>query len=123
MRQRACTPTARCCTPREIDPVDVANEASQCTMEAADGTKEEGTEVMPTSTPDPLEIGGVEAMRTGKGNPSRNAGTVARKATGRASVGRSAPIRIEPVPDPSPLPFHFVKFHVLHAPNVFLFPR
>ena len=39
-------------------------------------------------------------MRTGKGNPPRNDGTVARKATGRASAGRSALIRIKPVPDP-----------------------
>ena len=42
-------------------------------MEAADGTKEEGTKVMPTTIPDPLEIGGVEATRTNKGNPPRNA--------------------------------------------------
>ena len=44
--------------------------------------------------------GGVEAMRTGKGNPPRNAGIVARKATRRVSAGRSALIRIEPGPDP-----------------------
>ena len=77
----------------------VANEASRCAMEAADGTKEEGTEVMPTAIPDPPETGGVEAMKTGKGNPSRNAGTLARKATRRASAGKNALIRIEPVLD------------------------
>ena len=65
-------------------------------MEATDEIKVEGTEVMPTTIPDPPEIWGVEAMRTSKGNPSRNAGTVARRATGKASAGRSAPIRREP---------------------------
>ena len=80
--------------------MDVENEASRCAM-AADQIKEEGIEVMPTTIPDPPEIGGVEAMRTGKGNLLRNAGTVARKATGRASAGRSAPIQREPFPDKS----------------------
>ena len=32
--------------------------------------KEGGTEVTLTSTPDPPEIGGVKAIRTGKGKPS-----------------------------------------------------
>ena len=79
--------------------MDVEDEASRCAMEAADEIKVEGTEVMPTTIPDPSEIGAVEAMRTGKGNPPRNAGTVARKATQRASAGKSAPIRREPVPE------------------------
>ena len=35
----------------------VADEASRCAMEAADGTKEEGTEVMPTAIPDPSKTG------------------------------------------------------------------
>ena len=100
MRQRACTPTTRCCTGREIGPVDVEDEASRCAMEAADEIKEGGTEPLSTATPDPPETGGVEAMRTDKGNPPRTAGTMARKATGRASAGRSVPIRREPVPDP-----------------------
>ena len=55
--------------------------------------------MMPTSISDLPETGGVEAMRTGKGNPPRNASTVARKATGRASAGKNAPIRREPVSD------------------------
>ena len=75
------------------------DEASRCAMEATDQIKEGGTEVMQTEIPNPPETGGVEAMRTGKGNPPRNAGIVARNATGRASVGRSAPIRREPGPD------------------------
>ena len=82
--------------------MDVEDEVSRCTMEAADEAKEEGTEVMPTAIPDPPEIGGVEVMRTGKGNPLRNAGTMARKATRRASAGRSAPIRREPDPETVP---------------------
>ena len=55
---------------------------------------------MPTIILDPLETGGVEATRTGKGNPPRNAGIVTRKATRRASAGRSAPIRRKPDLDP-----------------------
>ena len=71
-------------------------------MEAADRNKEEGTEVTPTTIPDPSETGVVETTRTGKGNPPRNAGTVARKATGRASAGKSALIRRKPVPEMAP---------------------
>ena len=52
--------------------------------------------MIPTATPDPPEIGGVEAMRTGKGKPSRSAGTVARRAIGKVSAERNAPIRREP---------------------------
>ena len=53
MRLRAHTLTTECCTQREIGPVGVEDEASQCAMEAADEIKEGGTEVMPTATPDP----------------------------------------------------------------------
>ena len=70
------------------------DEESRCAMEVADEIKERGTEVMPTATPDPPETGGV-----GKGKPLRSVGTVARKATGRASAGRSAPIQREPGPE------------------------
>ena len=79
--------------------MDVEGEAIRCAMEATDEIKLGGTETMSTTIPNPPETGRVEAMRTGKGNPSRNAGTVARKATRRASVGRNAPIRRDPVPD------------------------
>ena len=82
--------------------MNVEEEASRCAMEAADEIKVEGTETMPTAIPDPPETGGVEAMRTGKVNPPRNVGIVARKATRRASAGKSAPIRREPVPYPVP---------------------
>ena len=80
----------------------VEDEAIRCAMEAADEIKEGGTEVMPTATPDPPETGGVEAMKTGKGKPSRSASTVAGKATGKATVGGSAPIRREQGPETVP---------------------
>ena len=68
MRLRARTPTSGYYTRREIGPVGVEDEASRYAMEAADEIKEGGTEVTTTATPDPLETGGVEAMRTDKGN-------------------------------------------------------
>ena len=78
----------------------MADEASQCTMEVANRIKEEGTEVMSTTIPDPRETGGVEATKIGKGNPSRNVGTVARKATRRARARRSSLIQRKPDLDP-----------------------
>ena len=81
----------------------MADLASRCAIEAADGTKEEGTAVMPKGIPDPSEKGGVEAMRTGKGNTPRNAGIVARKSTRRVNVGRSVPIRRKQGPGPDPV--------------------
>ena len=71
----------------------VEDEASRCAMEAADEIKEGGIKVMPTATLDPPETGGVEAMRTGKGRPSRSE---------RASDGKNAPIRREPDPETVP---------------------
>ena len=53
--------TERCCTRREIGPLVVADEASRCAMEAADGSKEEGMWVMPIAILDPQEEGGVKA--------------------------------------------------------------
>ena len=44
----------------------VEDEAIRYAMEVADVIMEGGTEVMPTTTPDPPETGGAEAMRTGK---------------------------------------------------------
>ena len=88
MHQRARTPTTSCCTRGKIGSVDVEDEASRRTM-VANQIKKERTEVMPTANPDPPETGGVEAMRTSKGNLPRNAGTVARKATGRAVLEKT----------------------------------
>ena len=79
--------------------MDVEDEASRCAMEGADEIKVEGTETMSTTIPDPPKTGRVKAMRTGKVNPPRHVGTIARKATRRANDGKSAPIRREPVPD------------------------
>jgi hypothetical protein len=62
-------------------------------MEATD---KEGIRRMPTAIPDPPEVGEVEASLPWI------AGIVARKATGRASAGRSAPSREEPRLDPDP---------------------
>jgi hypothetical protein len=93
-RLRTRTPTARCCTRRERDPVGVEDGASRCAMEATD---KEGTREMPTAISDPPEAGGVVASQLWI------AGIVARKATGRASVGRSTPsrgkLRLDPDPD------------------------
>ena len=50
--------------------------------------------MVPTTAPDPPQVGGVKAAQeTGKQRPKRNVGTLVRRATKRASVGRSAPIR------------------------------
>ena len=51
---------------------------------------------MLTVVPDPPKVA---AQRTDKGNPSRNAGIVAKKATRRLSVGSSTPIRRNLHPD------------------------
>ena len=80
----------------------VEDEASRHAMEAADGIMEEGTQVMPTATPNPPETGGVEAMRTGKVKPSRSVGIVATKGTEKASGGKSGPIHREPGPETVP---------------------
>jgi hypothetical protein len=60
--------------------------ASRCAMEATD---RDGTREMPIAISDPTEAGGVEKSQLWI------AGIVARKATGRASAGRSAPSREE----------------------------
>jgi hypothetical protein len=62
-------------------------------MEAID---KEGIRGMSTAILDPPEAGGVVASQPWI------AGIVARKATGRASAGRSVPSRGEPRPDPAP---------------------
>jgi hypothetical protein len=93
VRLRARTPTARCCTRRERNPVGVEDETSRCAMEATD---KEGIKEMLTAILDPPEAGGVEASQPWI------AGIVARKATGRATAGRSAPSRGKPRPDPDP---------------------
>ena len=97
MRQQVHPPTTGCCTRRRIGPVVMVDGADRHAVEAADKSKIGGTMMVPTTVPDPPQVGGVKAVpETGKGRPTQNVGIVARKATGRASVGRSAPIRINP---------------------------
>ena len=70
--------------------MDEEDEASRCAMEAADeSVRNEGTEIMLTPIPGPPKTRGVKAIRTSKGNLLRNAGIVARKATGRASAEKN----------------------------------
>ena len=102
MHPQARTPTAGCCTRREIGPVGVEDEASGHAMEAADMIRGEGTEVMLTATPHPPETGGVEAMRTDRERPSRSVGTMARKSIEKTSAGKSVPTRREPDPEMVP---------------------
>ena len=66
--------------------------------------QKKGTKEVLTTVRDPPQAGGVKAVpEIGKQRPTRNAGIVARRATRRASGGRSAPIRIKPDPDPGEL--------------------
>ena len=77
----------------------VVDEVGWHAMEAADKSRNDDTENMPTAVPDPPGAGGVNAVpETGKTNPLRNAGTVAKRATGKASAGESVPIRTNPDP-------------------------
>ena len=59
-------------------------------------------EVVPTVVLDPAKARGVKvASETGKQRPKWNVGTVAKRATGRASSGRSAPNRTNPNLNPA----------------------
>ena len=79
----------------------MANEASWCAKEAADNSKKDDIVAMPTVVSNPPEARGVKAApETDNESLPQNAGIVARKAIGKASAGRSAPIRREPDPDP-----------------------
>jgi hypothetical protein len=90
-RLRVRTPTTRCCTRRERDPVGVQDVMSRRAMEATD---REGIRGMPTAILDPPEAGGVVASLRWI------AGIVAREATRSASAGRSVPSREELRPEP-----------------------
>ena len=77
----------------------VVEEVGRHAMEAANKSRNDGTENMPTAIPDPPGVGGVNAVpETGKTNPLRNAGTVAKRATEKASAGESASIWTNPDP-------------------------
>ena len=65
-------------------------------MEAANRNITKGI-AMPTAVPDPPRVGKVKAApKTGKGRPRRTAGTMARRATQRASAGKNERIQTEP---------------------------
>ena len=68
---------------------------------AADKSRKEGIEEVPTTVLDPPQAGGVmDESEIGKQRPKRNSGIVARRSTRRVSAGRSASIRRKPDPDP-----------------------
>ena len=77
----------------------VVDEAGRHAMEAAGKTRNKGTENVPTTVPDPPGAGGVMAApEDGKRRLQRNAGTVAKRATEKASAGENEPIRTNPDP-------------------------
>ena len=77
----------------------MVEEVDRHAMEAAGKSRNGGTMSVPTAIPEPPQAGGVKAVpEAGKIKPLRNAGTVARKATRKASVGESVPIRTDPDP-------------------------
>ena len=77
----------------------VVEEVGRHAMEAAGKSRNGGTMSVPTAVPGLPQAGGVKAVpEAGKTNPLRNAGTVAKKATGKASAGESVPIRTNPDP-------------------------
>ena len=77
----------------------MVDEASQLAMVAADNSRTEGTENVPTAVPEPQQAGGVKAApKAGKQRPTRNVGTVAKMATEKVSAGRSGLIWTNPDP-------------------------
>ena len=80
----------------------VDDEVGRLATVAADKSRKEGIEELPTTVPDPPQVGGITTEpEIGKQWPKRNGGIVARRATRRASSRRSAPNRRKPDPDPS----------------------
>ena len=78
-------------------------EAGQHPMKATDMSKIKRIIVMPSTVPDPPEVGGVKVEpKPCKGNQPRNVGIVATKATEKASGGKSGPIHREPGPETVP---------------------
>ena len=78
----------------------VEDEVGRLATVAADKSRKEGIQEMPTTVPNPPQAGGVTTEpEIGKQRPKRNAGTVVRRATRRASVRRSAPTQRKPDPD------------------------
>mgnify|MGYP006982079643 CR=1 FL=1 len=77
---------------RRNGPVGVEDVVGRLATMATYKSRKEGIEEVPTTVPDPPQAGGVTTEpEIGKQRPKRNAGIVARRATRRASVGRSVP--------------------------------
>ena len=77
------------------------DEVGRLTTVEADKSKKEGIEEVPTAITGPPQAGGVMVEpEIGKQKLKRNVGIVARRATRRANVGRSAPIQRKPDSDP-----------------------
>ena len=77
----------------------VVEDVGRHAMEAAGKSRNEGTMSVLTAVPGLPQAGGVKAVpEAGKTNPLRNVGTVAKRATWKASVGESVPIRTNPDP-------------------------
>ena len=88
-RRRVHTPTTKYCTQRKIGFLVVADEADRHVMEAAKKSRINNIIEISGVIPNPPEAGGVMATpKASKTRPQRNVGIVARKATGRASVGK-----------------------------------
>ena len=78
----------------------VDDEVGRLATVAADKSRKEVIEEVPTTVLDPPQAGGITTEpEIGKQWPKRNAGIVARRATRRASAGNCAPIRRKPDPD------------------------
>ena len=78
----------------------VEDELDRHALVAADKSRKEGIDVVPTAVLDPPQAGGVTVEpEIGKQRPKRNASIVARTATRKASARKSASIRRKPDAD------------------------
>ena len=77
----------------------VEDEVGRLATVAADKSRKEGIEEVPTTVLDPPQERGVMAEpKIGKQKPKRNADIVARRVTRKTSVGKSRWIRAKPKP-------------------------
>ena len=77
----------------------VVDEVGRPAMEAAGKSRNGGTMSVPIAVLGLPQAGGLKAVpEAGKTNPLQNVGTVARRATEKASAGGSVPIRTNPDP-------------------------
>ena len=77
--------------------MSMEDEADRQTIVASNKSRKEGTKVVQTAVPDPPQGGVVRpASESCKQRLTWNTSTMARRATRRASVGRSTPIQTNP---------------------------